>query len=114
MKNFIAILSAAALAACFSGCLKDQPTPGPTAMAGVYLAGTEVGGQSATYWKNGTAVGLGFGRATSIAVSGDDVYVAGTDYATGAATYWKNGTAVNLTDGTNYAQAASIAVAGTD
>src|SRR6267142_2539957 len=106
MKNFIAILSAAALAACFSGCLKDQPTPGPTAMAGVYLAGTEVGGQSATYWKNGTAVnltdGTNYAQAASIAVAGTDVYVAGTE-GTGSidypgrinvAKFWKNGVPV--------------------
>lgn len=45
-----------------------------------------------------------------------DVYVAGYEVTgTGAvAKYWKNGQAVSLTDGTTYAAASSIAVAGTD
>ena len=94
MKKLIAILSAIALAVYFSNCLKDNSVPGPTAAAGVYLAGAEGGGLSATYWKNGVAVTLdggNVGTPTSIAVSGNDVYVASCENW-----YWKNGVAVGL------------------
>jgi len=110
----------------------------------VYVAGSEKNGSVwvAEYWKNGNLVkltnGLTGADATAIAVSGTDVYVAGTQwdgdsipynegfstyqyndgYSTynhnAIAKYWKNGNPVNLTDGSKWAEARSIAVAGSD
>ncbi|MBI2730287.1 MAG: hypothetical protein HYX40_05990 [Sphingobacteriales bacterium] len=86
----------------------------------------------AKYWKNGNPVILSDGTeeawANAITVSGADVYVAGTEwngnpyqiqgsayiYRKSIARYWKNGKVVNLTDGTEDAEAKSIAVSGTD
>lgn len=98
----------------------------------VYVAGLIVtygAVKKAQYWKNGVLVDLTDGTteaaANGIAVAGSDVYVAGTQWEGNAinyndyhrlpiAKYWKNGVAVNLTDGTTWAEARSIAVAGND
>ena len=109
-----------------------------------YVAGMEWNGKSyqdasgntykksvAKYWKNSIPVILTDGTVDaitkSIAVSGTDVYVVGTEwngksyqaasgytYKKSIAKYWKNGQPVNLTDGTEDAEAKSIAVSGTD
>jgi hypothetical protein len=86
----------------------------------VYIAGTyrdETGfGSQACYWVNGVRYELeGDGRATDIAVSGDDVYVAGYASIGGnwQACYWKNGTRTDLSNG-GYSSASDIYVSGND
>ena len=97
------------------------------------MAGVDYNGSIdvAKYWKNSIPVTLTDGRedaeAKSIAVSGTDVYVEGTEWngksyqdafgythKKSLAKYWKNGQPVNLTDGTEDAEAKSIAVSAVE
>jgi hypothetical protein len=92
-------------------------------------AGTVGTGAVATIWKNGVVAaslfdGTRAAVANAVTVSGSDVYVAGFAYNDGTvvpwdgtygiATVWKNGVASSLTDGSRWARATSIAVAGDD
>jgi uncharacterized membrane protein len=76
----------------------------------IYIAGTvEPGGlgsaETPVYWKNGVRVTLpnvGFGSASSIAVTNGNIYVGGSTTPNAyddVATYWKNGVQTKLTNG---------------
>ena len=87
--------------------------------ADVYVGGRIEGGiNTATIWKNGTAVSLPSSHNASVsalAFSGSDVYAAGQTLAgsTNMPAYWKNGALTVITT-SNEAAATSIAVSGTD
>ena len=104
-KIFLLILIIISVAAIHS-CKKDKSgEPGDTSTGSevdVYVAGGD--GVVAKYWKNGQAVSLTDGIASSIAVVGSDVYVAGSEYngSFWVAKYWKNGQETRLTDGTTH------------
>ena len=102
----------------------------------VYIAGSERSVQNrwvwiAKLWKNDAVQNLtdetkASGGANSVLVSSGDVYVTGRDEGTlfsgsyvenfksGSATLWKNGIPQHFTDGTNYSDANSVFVAGSD
>jgi len=96
---------------------------GSSGKTDIYVAGYSNNDQYnyiPTYWKNGKPVylteGKRQGKATGIAVAGNDVYVSGEAHygRQSSAVYWKNGIAVILTDGNNRASATGIAVVGND
>jgi hypothetical protein len=91
----------------------------------VYIAGTKENNANklvATYWKNGTPVDLGEGKANDIFIDGNNVYVAGymsNDENYYNASYWKNGTITTLSTEESHLNSivvsqGNVYVAGTD
>lgn len=101
---------------------KDVPAPPPDVYVSGYYETSNLD-RKACYWKNGTRMELHpAGEVLTESIShgmtqaGGDIYICGFIEQNGKkrACYWKNGAVQFLTDGTNNAEASSIAVNGTD
>ena len=112
LRLAIALFFVSALAAC----KKHQEKPNRT----IYLAGNN--GDTAIFWKNGTAErlssGIGSSQANQVAVSGGNVYIAGNDLNAGTdvAALWKQGTPdfFPIRSGTLVSAANSVFISGSD
>ncbi len=108
------------LFAALTSCKQTNINKEATMSADIYVAG--INGDTALYWKNGLATGLGGGInnvfANSVFVSGTDVYVAGEQFLNGneAAALWKNGALTLLADQSKspLSYANSVFVSGSD
>jgi hypothetical protein len=91
----------------------------------VYVSGEEFGSNKTVlkYWKNAASVTLesyiGFGKANSIEIIGNDVFLAGdilrsTSGLRRQAIYWRNNVGFPLTDGAQTAKSIDIKVNGND